>query len=265
MNAAVHPRHLEFYIFFEGGFNVIYTEKTKEAMKLCFKAHKKQIDKSGLPYVFHPFHLAEQMKDEKTTITALLHDVAEDSKYSLKYISELGFDKEIIDALTLLTHDKSVPYMDYILKIRDNPIAKAVKMADLKHNSDLTRLNEISDKDKERCTKYLIALSLLEDAHYDKSLDYSVRSIPLDHCMLCYLTLRYKKEDTILSASFDVEKADDIHYNISGSDYYKLMDEFSSDNRSSFEEISAYVRKNGYYAFGDKLEKEYDATCFCFY
>lgn len=57
---------------------MIYTDKTKKAMKLCFEAHKDQLDKSGMPYVFHPFHVAEQMSDEVTTIVALLYDVVEE-------------------------------------------------------------------------------------------------------------------------------------------------------------------------------------------
>ena len=63
---------------------MLYTPATKKAMKLCFEAHKDQVDKSGVPYVFHPFHLAEQMQDEQTTVAALLHDVAEDSGYTLE-------------------------------------------------------------------------------------------------------------------------------------------------------------------------------------
>ena len=57
---------------------MIYTDKTKKAMKLCFEAYKDQLDKSGVPYVFHPFHVAEQMSDEVTTIVALLYDVVEE-------------------------------------------------------------------------------------------------------------------------------------------------------------------------------------------
>lgn len=61
---------------------MIYTPTTKKALKLCFKAHKRQLDKSGIPYVFHPFHLAEQMTDEITMTVALLHDVIEDTRYT---------------------------------------------------------------------------------------------------------------------------------------------------------------------------------------
>ena len=126
-----------------------------------FEAHKDQTDKSGLPYVFHPFHLAEQMKDEATTVTALLHDVVEDTDYTIEDIEELGFGEDVCDALRFLTHDKSVPYMDYVRRIRENPIAAAVKIADLRHNSDLSRLDVITDADRERAKKYREAICIL--------------------------------------------------------------------------------------------------------
>ena len=141
---------------------MIYTPKTKEALKLCFAAHKDQQDKSGMPYVFHPFHLAEQMQTEETTIVALLHDVVEDTEYTLEDLTAMGFGPAVIEALKLLTHSEEVPYMDYVRAIRDNPIAKAVKLADLRHNSDLSRLDTVDEKALERREKYLKALALLE-------------------------------------------------------------------------------------------------------
>ena len=141
---------------------MIYTDKTKKAMKLCFEAHKDQLDKSGVPYVFHPFHVAEQMSDEATTIVALLHDVVEDTDYTLEDIAAMGFGQDVVDALALMTHDKSVPYLEYVAKIKDNPIARTVKLADLAHNSDPTRLDAIDEKAKERLAKYKKAIKLLE-------------------------------------------------------------------------------------------------------
>lgn len=129
---------------------------------MAFEAHKDQMDKSGLPYVFHPFHLAEQMKDEQTTAAALLHDVVEDSEYTFADLEKMGFDKQVLDALALLTHQPEVDYFDYVRKIRTNPIAAAVKKADLKHNSDLSRLNEVTQEDLERVEKYRKALQILE-------------------------------------------------------------------------------------------------------
>ena len=141
---------------------MIYTDMTKKALKLCFDIHKEQVDKSGLPYVFHPFHLAEQMETEDTTIVALLHDVVEDSELTLDDLRQMGFGDAVIAALALLTHDPAVEYMDYVRAIKDNPIARAVKLADLRHNSDLTRLDTLDEKALARREKYLQAMTLLK-------------------------------------------------------------------------------------------------------
>lgn len=142
---------------------MIYTELTKEAMKLCFDAHKDQKDKSGIPYVFHPIHLAEQMKDEKTTVVALLHDVIEDTEYTLEDLEEKGFGKDILEAISLMTHNDGSKYMDYVARIKGNPIARTVKLADLNHNSDITRLDTIDEKALRRVEKYKKAIAFLEE------------------------------------------------------------------------------------------------------
>lgn len=142
---------------------MIYTEQTKKALKLCFEIHKDQTDRGGLPYVFHPFHLAEQMTDEASTIVALLHDVAENSSVTLDDIREMGFPHEVTEALTLLYHEKSVPYMDYVVKLGENQIARIVKLAELKHNSDMSRLDELTADDWKRTMEYLQAFDLLDD------------------------------------------------------------------------------------------------------
>lgn len=140
---------------------MIYTDLTKKALKLCFEAHKEQVDKTGMPYVFHPFHLAEQMDDEISTICALLHDVVEDTDTTFADLLNMGFPQEVVDVLKLLTHDDAVPYLDYVKKISTNSVAKQVKIADLKHNSDNTRLYVVDDKALERCKKYQQALDIL--------------------------------------------------------------------------------------------------------
>lgn len=141
---------------------MIYTDETKKALKLCFEAHKNQVDKSGMPYVFHPFHVAEQMTDEATTIVALLHDVVEDTDYTLEDLAAEGFGKDLLEAVALMTHEDDVPYLDYVAKLKDNPIARAVKLADLAHNSDLSRIGEIDDETRERLEKYQKAIALLK-------------------------------------------------------------------------------------------------------
>ena len=142
---------------------MIYTKLTKKALKLCFEAHKDQVDKSGMPYVFHPFHLAEQMQTEETVAVALLHDVVEDTDYTLDDLKAMGFPDSVISALALLTHDDSEPYMDYVARIKNDPVAKAVKLADLRHNSDLSRLDEVDEKARKRVLKYAEAIKLLCD------------------------------------------------------------------------------------------------------
>ena len=142
---------------------MIYTTATKKALKLCFEAHKDQTDKSGLPYVFHPFHLAEQMEDEDSTIVALLHDVVEDTHYTLADLEKLGFSPRVLEAIRLMTHARGVPYMQYVAQIRENPIARKVKLADLRHNSDLSRLDHVDERAWARAEKYRSAIKLLED------------------------------------------------------------------------------------------------------
>ena len=139
---------------------MIYTEMTNKAMVLAYEAHQGQYDKSGLPYVFHPFHLAEQMDTEVTA--ALLHDVVEDTDYTLEDLRSMGFPDTVTDALALLTHDPSVPYMEYVERLKSNPIARSVKLADLTHNSDLSRLPVVTEKDLERVEKYRKAIKLLK-------------------------------------------------------------------------------------------------------
>ena len=141
---------------------MIYTELTNKAMQIAYRAHHGQTDRSGVPYVFHPFHLAEQMETEETTVAALLHDVAEDTELTLDDLREMGIPERVLEALALLTHDPAVPYLEYVARLKDNEIARAVKLADLKHNSDLTRLNRVGPRDLERVEKYRRAMEILQ-------------------------------------------------------------------------------------------------------
>lgn len=139
---------------------MIYTENTKKAINIAYNAHMGQTDKFGIPYIFHPMHLAELMDTEDECIVAILHDVVEDTDITFEYL-EKEFSHNIIEALKLLTHDKSVPYDEYILKLKNNPLAKKVKLVDLKHNSDESRLNDITPKDINRNKKYENAIRTL--------------------------------------------------------------------------------------------------------
>lgn len=141
---------------------MIYTAMTKKAIKLMYEAHKDQVDKAGMPYVLHPLHVAEEMEDETRTIVALLHDVVEDSDITFEKLLELGFSNTVIESLKLLTHDDNIDYFDYIQKIGTNPISMSVKLADLRHNSDLSRLDKITNEDILRVEKYKKCINYLE-------------------------------------------------------------------------------------------------------
>ncbi len=140
---------------------MIYTEQTKKALKLCFEAHKEQLDQSGMLYVFHPFHVAKEMDDEETTVVALLHDVIEDTDYTLDDLRNMGFSGKVVEAVEVMTHLPEVSYEDYLRNIKRNPIAKKVKFADVRHNSDQTRLDVIDEKAEYWKKKYTVAYQIL--------------------------------------------------------------------------------------------------------
>ena len=141
---------------------MINTKLTRKAMNIAYNAHMGQFDKAGTPYIYHPIHVAEQMNDEVTCIAALLHDVVEDTVMTFEDL-EKDFPKEVIDVLKLLTHDKNIDYMDYIRKIKTNELAVKVKIADIKHNMDKSRLDGVDEKALIREEKYKKALEILEN------------------------------------------------------------------------------------------------------
>ena len=140
---------------------MVYTPLTKRAILFAFDAHRGQYDKSGLPYIAHPLHVAESMETEDECVVALLHDVLEDTDITVEDLTRIGISDRQIAALKLLCHDDSVPYLEYVQSIRVDPIARKVKLADLHHNSDLTRLNVITTQDIERVEKYKQAIEIL--------------------------------------------------------------------------------------------------------
>ena len=139
---------------------MINTKLTRKAMIIAYEAHKNQVDKSGVPYIYHPIHVAEQMDTENECIIALLHDVVEDTNVTFKQLEEV-FSKEIIDILKLLTREENIEYDEYIKRIKNNSIACKVKIADLTHNLDKTRLDFVTEVDVKRNEKYKKALQIL--------------------------------------------------------------------------------------------------------
>lgn len=146
---------------------MIYTELTNKAMQIAYASHAGQVDKCGIPYVFHPFHIAEHMPDEITACVALLHDVVEDTAVTLEEL-ESEFPPAVTEALRLLTHADGTDYFDYIRAIRKNPIAVCVKLADIAHNSDESRYAGCAQTDAAalaaRREKYKKAAAILSES-----------------------------------------------------------------------------------------------------
>lgn len=140
---------------------MIYTDLTIKAMNLAYTAHHGQFDKGGVPYIFHPIHLAEEMDDEVSTCVALLHDTVEDTAVTLEELASI-FPREIVEAVDLLTHRDGVEYFDYVRSIRENPVAVKVKLADLRHNGDPKRISNQGNAEKRR-EKYAKAWKILTE------------------------------------------------------------------------------------------------------
>lgn len=141
---------------------MIYTPLTQKAMKIAYNAHHGQVDKGGLPYIFHPYHLAEQMEDELSCCAALLHDVVEDTDVTMAELAA-EFPEEVMAVLHLLTHREGVPYQDYVQAIRQNPIAVKIKLADIAHNTDQTRCPDLTEEQRTYFKhKYSTAAAILK-------------------------------------------------------------------------------------------------------
>ena len=133
--------------------------KLMKALLVAIKAHKGQKDKGGKPYILHPIRVALNVKGKDEKIVALLHDVIEDTSYTIEDLEFLTEEQR--KALLLLTHDDNIPYMEYIEAVKKNEIASRVKLADLEQNMNLKRLKTISNKDLKRLEKYKRAKEIL--------------------------------------------------------------------------------------------------------
>ena len=136
----------------------------EKARKIAEKAHEGQMDKGGHPYILHPLRVMNRCETEMEKITALLHDVLEDSDHTLEDLRREGFAEEILEALVCLTHLEGEDYMTYIERICQNPLAARVKYADLQDNMDISRIPQPTEKDFARLEKYKKAKARIEEA-----------------------------------------------------------------------------------------------------
>jgi len=137
-----------------------------KCIEIACSAHARQVDKSGLSYILHPLYVMGQVKTERAKCIAVMHDVIEDNPdYDDEILTMNGIPKDIANSVLVLTRDFNVRYFDYIDSIKESRDLDiiAVKIEDLKHNMDITRLKVVTNKDLNRLQKYHKALVILED------------------------------------------------------------------------------------------------------
>ena len=126
----------------------------EDAIEIAVAAHRGQTDKAGQPYVLHPLRLIAQMRTEPEQIAAVLHDVVEDSDWTLDRLRACGFSDEVVTAVGCLTRRDGEAYEAFIERAAAHPIARRVKLADVEDNLDVRRLAEITERDRERLDRY---------------------------------------------------------------------------------------------------------------
>ncbi len=139
----------------------------ERAIELAAACHAGQTDKAGQPYILHPLRVMMSLDSDDARITAMLHDTVEDGDWTLRGLSEEGFDPVVVAAIDALTHREDETYMDYVRRAAANPIAVAVKRADLTDNLDLSRIPDPTRKDQDRADKYRRALALIDELTRD--------------------------------------------------------------------------------------------------
>jgi hypothetical protein len=141
-------------------------EALAKAISIATQAHEGQYDKAGKPYILHSLHIMNELLfDTQLATIAVLHDVVEDSHYSFDELVIDGFSDRVLAALILLTHDDQCDYLDdYIPSVCTNYDAIKVKIKDIEHNCDITRLEVIEDSDLARLKKYHTAYGMLNEA-----------------------------------------------------------------------------------------------------
>ena len=135
--------------------------QSEKAYEIAKKAHLGQIDKAGEDYIKHPKKVASFVKTDEEKAVAYLHDVIEDTELTLEDLREYGFSEEVLKAVDVITKKKGQDYQTYLNSVKENKLARVVKLADLRHNSDLNRLINITEKDIERKEKYQRAIDFL--------------------------------------------------------------------------------------------------------
>lgn len=138
------------------------TGTLERAIAIAAIAHEGQVDKAGAPYVLHPLRMMLAVTTPEARIAAVLHDVVEDTPVTLEQLRADGFSAAVVEAVEALTKRQDEDYETFIRRVAPNPIAREVKLADLRDNADLTRIAEPTEKDRARVEKYRRAMAILE-------------------------------------------------------------------------------------------------------
>lgn len=133
----------------------------EKALAIATKAHEGQTDKSGVPYILHPIRVSNRCKTDEERIVAILHDTIEDTDVTPDYLLSEGFPKSIVEAVLSVTRNEGESYENFVIRSKQNPIGRQVKIHDLEDNMDITRLQSLLEKDLERLNKYLKAYRVL--------------------------------------------------------------------------------------------------------
>lgn len=133
----------------------------ERAIAIALEAHRGQTDKAGAPYILHPLRVMLSLNSTEERIVGVLHDVVEDSPWTFEALAEEGFSAAVIEALRSVTKLEGEPYEEFVLRASRNAIGAKVKLADLRDNSDLSRIANPTEKDYERLEKYQRAIRSL--------------------------------------------------------------------------------------------------------
>ena len=135
----------------------------EKAIVIAAAGHAGMTDKAGAPYILHPLRVMLAMTSRNDQIVGVLHDVVEDCDgWTLDKIRDEGFSTEVVEALDSVTQREGEDYFSFVRRAAANPIGRRVKMADLKDNSDLTRIREPQQRDRDRMEKYRKAIKIIE-------------------------------------------------------------------------------------------------------
>ncbi|MDY7231832.1 GTP pyrophosphokinase [Hyalangium rubrum] len=138
------------------------TPTLEDAIALAVEAHRGQRDKVGQTYILHPLRVMMRLETEAERMAAILHDVVEDTPYTLERLRALGYPEEVLSALECLTKREGETYEAFIERIRPHSLARRVKLADLEDNMDVRRLLVVGPKEAERLARYRAAWARLK-------------------------------------------------------------------------------------------------------